>query len=290
MVDVTLNWKDLNFGESEQRIYRSTSPMNPLSLPTELDTVAADVQTYTDTTAVEDETYYYRVAAVDPSSNLYVSDEVEITASYPYPTDMEVYFTGDNVTGSTVIDEQGNYNGTIFGSVTQVAGQVGQAFNFPGSADYIRMDHAFWSSISEFTIACWIKTTSQGTWISKIRDPYSTTGLIFFRSISDQSDFRVGNTSTLSTGINFVTNVRDGNWHHVVCTYSASGHKLYVDGALDSSSAEYIGALSFTATSYWNIGRDGRGQDDFNGQVDDIRFYDYELTGAEILGLYNTFA
>jgi hypothetical protein len=62
-----LDWTDLNSGgaqEDEFRVYRSTASFDSSSLPAVLATVAADVVTYDDTTAVEGLTYFYGVAAV----------------------------------------------------------------------------------------------------------------------------------------------------------------------------------------------------------------------------------
>ena len=68
--------------EDEIRVYRSTSTMDPEALPAPLATIAAGNLSYTDTTATNGVSYYYRVAFVFGAA-VYVSGEVLILA----PTD-----------------------------------------------------------------------------------------------------------------------------------------------------------------------------------------------------------
>ena len=82
--------------------------------------------------------------------------------------------------------------------------------------------------------------------------------------------------------------VTDGNWHHVAYVYdqTATGYSsVYVDGALDKthvnpSAWTWDGRqieLGFSHDGYW---------DRLNGQLDDVRFYNRELTGAEVGQIY----
>lgn len=80
---VVLFWADPNTGavqEDEQRIYRSTSPMDPDALPSPLATVDPDVTIYADATIAPATTYFYRVSAVRGLVEK-VSEEFEITTS-----------------------------------------------------------------------------------------------------------------------------------------------------------------------------------------------------------------
>lgn len=287
-MEITVRWTDMNYGEVEQRIYRSTSPMDPQNLPAPLAVLGPDIETYIDPTAVEDETYFYRVEAVAPDSTTYLSSEFEIKAELAYPVDVVCHFTGDSVSGSTVLDETGTYDGTILGSVTQVTGSDGLALRTTGStSSYVRFGQSLFTTVEAFTISLWIKTTGRGTWLTKIASPYSNNGYILFRNLVGQTHFRVASGSTTTTGIDFATTIWNGEWRHIVATYSSDGMKLYVDGVLDNSSSEYIGTLNIASSAYWNIGRDSRAQDPINAEIDNLRIYDYELTPAEVLGLYN---
>ncbi|MDW7746596.1 LamG domain-containing protein [Halomonas sp.] len=287
-MQITVRWVDMNYGEVEQRVYRSTSPLDPQNLPAALGVVGPGVEKYMDDTAVEGETYYYRVESVAPDNTTYLSDEFQITADLAYPVDVVCYFTGDAVSGSTVTEETGTYNGEIIGTVDQVVGSDGFALSFPGStSSYVRFGQSLFTTVDEFTLSLWIKTTDRGAWLTKVASTFSNNGFIFFRNVTAQTHFRVASGGTLSTGIDFVTTIWDGEWHHIAATYSADGMKLYVDGVLDNSSSEYIGTLNISTSAYWNIGRDSRGQDPINADIDNLRIYEYELSAAGVAGLFN---
>ncbi len=64
--DVQIDWTDMNSGpmqEDDFVIYRDTAPLRLATLPAILATLAADTETYTDTTVAPATTYYYAVVA-----------------------------------------------------------------------------------------------------------------------------------------------------------------------------------------------------------------------------------
>lgn len=80
MAKVRLQWLDFNYGEEEQRIYRSTSTIDPENPPSPLATVAAGETSFVDDTAAADTNYYYRVSSVFGGDE-YFSDEIEADTS-----------------------------------------------------------------------------------------------------------------------------------------------------------------------------------------------------------------
>jgi len=84
------------------------------------------------------------------------------------------------------------------------------------------------------------------------------------------------------------TSLSDGNWHHVALVFDqANGAQvtLYIDGVQDTASAN-------GADWSWPAGQElefGRSHDSFwqayDGQMDDIRFYNRVLTAAEVLAI-----
>lgn len=85
-------------------VYRSTSTIDPESLPSPLATLAGSAIYYEDTTAVDATIYYYRVA-FERGSELSVSGEITITA----PTDTNAAVTLPPISGSTgvLLDSSG---------------------------------------------------------------------------------------------------------------------------------------------------------------------------------------
>lgn len=63
-MSLTLNWIDRNITVDKFRVYRANSVILDGALPAVLAEVAAGIFTYTDTTAVRNQVYHYRVSAV----------------------------------------------------------------------------------------------------------------------------------------------------------------------------------------------------------------------------------
>lgn len=61
---IKINWTDLNTLEPDEfRVYRSSTPIDPLNPPAALATVLGSVREYEDTTALRNTVYYYAVSA-----------------------------------------------------------------------------------------------------------------------------------------------------------------------------------------------------------------------------------
>lgn len=63
-MSLTLNWVDRNITVDKFRIYRATTPILDGAVPAYMAEVAAGVFTYTDSTAVRNQLYHYRVGTV----------------------------------------------------------------------------------------------------------------------------------------------------------------------------------------------------------------------------------
>lgn len=95
----------------------------------------------------------------------------------------------------------------------------------------------------------------------------------------------------------FVANVQDNNWHHIAFVYdgTASTLTLYVDGVANPYVLEWHSHGYFISDASEiqeldlggdvNIGNQGWGQD-WNGGLDQFRFYGVALTAAEVQALY----
>jgi hypothetical protein len=126
---IRIRWRDNNSSEEGHKIYRSTSTIDPNSLPAELASVGADVNYYDDGSVVASTTYYYRVSAVTDSGAVErVSDELVITATEDpeVVSGCSVYFDMTNTDATYVYDETANSNdATIGGGVTILSDDEG---------------------------------------------------------------------------------------------------------------------------------------------------------------------
>lgn len=77
------------------------------------------------------------------------------------------------------------------------------------------------------------------------------------------------------------TNVRDGQWHHLAITFNGTIMRLYVDGVVDSTGYKTLATFGTNI----RIGRAIGDGEEFNGQIDEVRVWNYARTSSDI----NTF-
>ena len=129
------------------------------------------------------------------------------------------------------------------------------------------------------TVAVWVKLGSTAGTQDMVAIGDGTNGIKLGLNGGTLSAWTWGGTS-LVTG----TTPVDGQWHHVVFTYDGSTNKLYLDGALASSSA--TGHVAATATKAYLGTYDGTHEMMANGgAIDDVRIYNRALAATDVSGL-----
>lgn len=81
----------------------------------------------------------------------------------------------------------------------------------------------------------------------------------------------------------------DGQWQHICAVFdgTASNGKLYVNGVLQD---QISWPALYSTDAAINIGIDSSVQNPFNGALDDMRLYNYALTGTEVAAIYDAWA
>ena len=225
-----------------------------------------------------------------------------------YPPGLLLHYNLDEGTGTTAHDVSGyGFDGTLNGSA-QWSGDANcgsGSINFPvanrsriGLSGIYRRD--FWSP--SFTYSAWIKI--------------DTGSIAFPRPIIDTNravDFRIDQYGTqieatlgwddnpglgCATFPNHQSQMRYtlpsgsiGVWHHAALTYDyiTKVARLYWDG-LVVASATPIPEVDPWCTSYplaFSVGQSVNYENQFVGNIDDARFYNYALTGSEITSVMN---
>lgn len=199
----------------------------------------------------------------------------------------------DETSGSTAADSSGNGNdGTLTNmdpATDWVAGQIGNALDFDGTNDFV--DFASIDVGDTFTIAAWIKPDSSGTGLDTIvansSNMATTDGFRFFIKDDGQITFETGNGSAGAGLLSAAGVINFDQWNHVaveVDRASGSG-TIYHDGV--DVTVGGATRTDFNTTSDGEIGRmEGGFSEVFKGVIDDVRIYDYALSGAEIGALY----
>jgi hypothetical protein len=177
------------------------------------------------------------------------------------------------------------------------SGKYSSSLNFDGTDDYIQaspdLNVQGWTGL---TVSAWINKSivqnseivSKGT----IEDHGYGSTSFWLRSAADTIEFNVGTTGTFCGGnwnSLFTGDLSLNNqWFHVVGTWDGNTASIYINGKLSVSN--YI-AGSGCYMNNWEtltIGREAkRAIDYFQGQMDDIRIYNYALTQSQVQTLYN---
>ena len=187
-------------------------------------------------------------------------------------------------------DASGNGNdGTVHGATLTAdrLGDADSAYSFDGLDDYVEISNTPDLSSQSFTIEAWIKfsetATYHGTVVVKGRIHNENYGLYvdLFGKVRWQFTSGGGYVYLDSNSI-----INDDQFHHVVGTYDGTELKIYIDGSLDTLSAET--RVPDVNNHSLRIGmRNDNGETPFLGIMDEVAFYNRALSGFEIQQLSN---
>lgn len=197
-------------------------------------------------------------------------------ASNDTPTDWLAHWTMTNVSGSTLIDEGGNYNGTISGAVVS-----GNVMAFDGVNDYVAVTIPALGAA--FTYAGFVTSYSDTSYTHIFSD---STQSGFALKITKNNDTYAGEIyfydGTISRFFGDGTDLTFGVEAFVVLNYDGTDLKLYVDDTLIHSVAV---SLNITVTNFRMSG----GPNSEYGKIDlrKVYIFDRSLTSVEMTALYN---
>ncbi len=212
---------------------------------------------------------------------LYARSREFITPSEPDDSRLIGHWKFDGDTQDS--SGRGNHGTSGIIPAVFVAGKVGSnAMDLQG-ADYVVIDGVVDDITStDITINIWIKTTQ-----------------------SDEGELVAANTATsdhpfmfgLQSGNPYVNDggdtafappVNDDQWHMLTYVRDGSTGYVYADGVLRGT---YPAGFSLDSVTRWSIGQEWDSSDssdpsdEYEGMVDDVRFYDYPLSEAEVAWL-----
>jgi endoglucanase len=197
------------------------------------------------------------------------------------------WYPANSTSGTTLIDASGNSkDGTLSGAAAFASGVSGNALNLTGG--YASLPTGIVSTLSDFTIAAWVKIDTLSSW-SRIFDFGTGTTVYMFltpkNSISNVVRFAI----TTSGGggeqqINGTAALTAGSWQHVAVTLSGTTGKLYVNGVLvgtNSSMTLHPSSLGSTTQNY--LGDSQYSADAaLLASIDDFRIIGRALTVTEV--------
>jgi len=203
-----------------------------------------------------------------------------------------------NGTTLTASDSTSNgNNGSLVGSPTAVAGQIGGAAGLNGSSQYIRVANA--SSLkptSALTLSGWVYLTgatnwshlfsldyrSDGTW----NTPYSAYSMCFNSNTNEPYANIAINGTMQSAGSSSALSLN--TWHYMVTTYDGSTIRLFVDGS-NVASTSASGSISYNTSQDLALGQRSpySSSEYVTGNLDELRVSAVPRSADWIAAEYN---
>lgn len=236
---------------------------------------------FVDNSVLPGKTYYYKIKAVDNSLNRSAySNQVSVVTLQDKA--LVAHYNFENSTRDTTINQ---LNAAAFGSLGYSTGKNGaSSVLLNGSSNYVQLPYTV-ANYNEITIATWVNWMGTTAW-QRIFDfgngeneymfltPKSSSGYLYF-GLKHAGNERVMVAPALTAR----------TWTHVAVTLSATGAKMYVNGALVSQSAVITIRPSDINPVLNYIGRSQFSDPLFMGLIDDFRIYNYAMTATEVAQL-----
>jgi len=216
------------------------------------------------------------------------------------------YWKFDETSGITATDSSALGNdGTVSGA-TWSSG----ALSFDGVDDYVDAGNSSTLNITgQMTVQAWFKTTITGTGMAILSNydcygpifpPNNKKGYILFLNNlgAVQFDIYKYQSADAYDSVTTIDSFNDGVWHQAVGVFPANGVdrvRIYVDGVLqDVTRAGSVKTDCTASTISFSIGREnpsnyGPAGNYFNGQLDDVKIYNYVRSADDILSSYNSY-
>lgn len=216
-----------------------------------------------------------------------------VPAPAPTPSELVGYWTLDETSGTTAADTSGKgLEGTLMNGLSfnndSVSGQVGRALDFDGTNDYIDLPDGFSDFVKGCTISLWVYPTAVKNWARFVDiGNGSASNNIWFGRRSSSNDLAFecwsgGSSNGLVTAANAISL---NSWQMLTVTVDRLGNvKLFKNGQLIQTGTSKPSSVSRT-NNY--IGRSNWSADEYyQGYMDDIRIYNYNLSDADVQSLY----
>ena len=226
-----------------------------------------------------------------------VSDSSVAELAVTNQSSLQAWYKLDETTGDASDSSANTNTGSLRNGPTYATGKFANAIVLDGTNDHIRAFGYTGSKLDENnneigvvgvngrTVTMWFKTSTANKPL--LQYGASGTGTLFKLSLNGSGAAVLdlgGATITSST-----TGLANGAWHHVAVSFPSAANsgaaKLYVNGAGTNGSGSTT--INTNTATDLIIGRDGTsGSAYFNGQIDDVRFYDGEMNSTLVGQLY----
>jgi len=216
--------------------------------------------------------------------------------SYTYPDSCVAAYHFDENNGNIAYnDVDSSSNNCTLTNPTWTEGKFNSCItSMEGKYGLIDDGNGKLSPVTEMSISVWVNPSSLGqtaTGSHMIVSKLNWDGSIgyFLRMGSGTGTaptFYVGD-GTIWRSVSSSSGLSTNTWYHIVATVKSNGNiRVYVNGVLKGSN-QYLGDHIEHTDGNIHLGWEGYGSTFFNGLIDELQFYDRELSPEEILTLYN---
>lgn len=199
---------------------------------------------------------------------------------------------------NNVIDTQGAYNGTAFNmaysSSTRVEGNYSGIFN-SSSPSYVTIDGVNPVAYTNYSFSVWIMCATAGNKsILHFAQSDSTDDRHSLHAADGltKATYYVNKSGAAVLNIESSIVCIDNTWHFITVTDANGTVNMYVDAQYAASGSYSRVTNNCDWSTIGNLrcqGHNPHASYRFNGNMDDIRFYDVALTATEVRQLYNSY-
>ncbi|MCX6355671.1 MAG: DUF2341 domain-containing protein [Candidatus Aureabacteria bacterium] len=189
------------------------------------------------------------------------------------------YHNGED-TDNKVITDYGNITLTGTASAGTGAGIVGHGFAVDGSSNQFKINSAFASGETQFTMNWWVKSSQNETnyFRTGVSEPVGSGTYCYYHEGNARGHYCV--VGGLSNPLNTSTNEDTVNYHMITIRQDATTEYLFVNGSQVDTETQ-TGEMG-QAGSFPNLF-----SKDLSGGLDEIGYWNRSLTNQEISQLYN---
>ena len=180
-------------------------------------------------------------------------------------------------------------NSSTFDLAVTAAGIANNySMNFDSaSSDYINVGNiTALNNLSAISTSIWLKTSNVSTAPIILNGGSSITNRFYLQLLTNGTTIRyVIGSSVIDTS---VSNVADGNWHHIATTQNGTSLDIYLDGAKQNTSTITVVSPSTNIGDNFKIGRYFLSAANyFDGQIDEVAIWNTALTSTQVSEIYN---
>jgi hypothetical protein len=225
---------------------------------------------------------------------LCLSCSINMVSAVDLTPNLYSHYTLNATSGSNAFDSSGyNRNGTTINSPIWVSGKLNNSINLDGAIQYIQFGSGVgnFERNNSFSFETWVNTTKTSS--QQLFNKKEETGnyrgyqtqlqdnMVYFSLTS------ISGTNALIVKTNNSINISNGQFHHIIVTYSgtslSSGVNIYVDNqnmALSTDSNSLTGTILNSINL--QLGMKGTSTQAYQGRIDECAIYNKTINTTEV--------